>query len=142
PPFAGQVCPGVLSYRRNVRRKDSTMANPSRPSRVYVEVGSFTSGKRPGIFRRVGDGGWEKLTKGLPEGTKVQAITVDPTNPDIIYSGTHDGPNRSKNGGDPWERLARPEGGRQGCRVLLHPGDPRRASAARPPGGRVRGYAG
>src|SRR5882724_1167564 len=138
PPFAGHVWPGVLSYRRNVRRKDTTMANPSRPSHVYVGVGSFTSGKRPGIFRRVGEGGWEQLTKGLPEGTKVQAITVDPTNPDIIYIGTHDGPYRSKNGGDAWERLALPESGLQVWSVLVHPGNPRRIYAGTSPVGVFR----
>src|SRR3989441_842506 len=127
--------PGVLSYRRNVRRKDTTMANPSR---VYVGVGSFTSGKRPGIFRRVGDGGWEQLTKGLPEATKVQAITIDPTNPDLIYIGTHDGPYRSRNGGDSWERLALPESGLQVWSVLVHPRDPRRIYVGTSPGGVFR----
>ena len=114
------------------------MANPSRPSRVYVGVGSFTSGKRPGIFRRVGGGGWEQLTKGLPEATKVQAITVDPTNPDILYIGTHDGPYRSKNGGDSWERLALPESGLQVWSVLVHPSDPRRIYAGTSPVGVFR----
>src|SRR5438552_2714614 len=78
---------GPACYRtaETVRRKDTAMANEATASRVYVGVGSFTSGKRPGIFRRVGDGGWEQLNKGLPEATKVQAITVDPTNLDIIY---------------------------------------------------------
>src|SRR2546428_4973704 len=127
--------PGMLSYRRNVRRKDTTMANPSR---VYVGVGSFTSGKRPGIFRRVGDGGWEQLTKGLPEATKVQAITIDPTNPDLIYIGTHDGPYRSRNGGDSWERLALPESGLQVWSVLVHPRDPRRIYVRTSPVGVVR----
>ena len=51
------------------------MANASRASRVYVGVGSYTSGKRPGIYRRVGDGGWEQLTKGLPDTTNVQAVS-------------------------------------------------------------------
>src|SRR5437879_1530007 len=127
--------PGVLSYRRNVRRKDTTMANPSR---VYVGVGSFTSGKRPGIFRRVGDGGWEQLTKGLPEATKVQAITIDPTNPDLIYIGTHDGPYLSRNGGDSWERLALPESGLQVWSVLVHPRDPRRIYVGTSPVGVFR----
>src|SRR5437879_6529907 len=95
--------PGVLSYRRNVRRKDTTMANPSR---VYVGVGSFTSGKRPGIFRRVGNGEWEQLKNGLPEPTKVQAITIDPGNPNLLYIGNHDGPYRSNDGGDSWRRFA------------------------------------
>src|SRR2546428_12169569 len=107
------------------------MANPSR---VYVGVGSFTSGKRPGIFRRVGDGGWEQLTKGLPEATKVQAITIDPTNPDLIYIGTHDGPYRSRNGGDSWERPALPESRLQGWAGLVPPRDAPRIYAGTPPG--------
>src|SRR5262249_1936360 len=40
------VSPGVLSYARIVRRKDTAMGNGSRASRVYVGVGSYTSGKR------------------------------------------------------------------------------------------------
>jgi len=114
------------------------MANPSRASRVYVGVGSYTSGKRPGIFRRVGDGGWEQLTKGLPEATKVQAITVDSTNPDVIYIGTHDGPYRSRNGGDSWERLALPESDLQVWSILVHPRDPRRIYAGTSPVGVFR----
>jgi len=114
------------------------MANPSRASRVYVGVGSYTSGKRPGIFRRVGDGGWEQLTKGLPEGTKVQAISVDPTNPDVLYIGTHDGPYRSRNGGDSWERLALPEPGLQVWSILVHPRDARRIYAGTSPVGVFR----
>src|SRR2546428_14114581 len=111
------------------------MANPSR---VYVGVGSFTSGKRPGIFRRVGDGGWEQLTKGLPEATKVQAITVDPTNPDIIYIGTHDGPYRSKNGGGARERLAPPQRGPEDPAGLPPPGKTPRGPARAPPARALR----
>jgi photosystem II stability/assembly factor-like uncharacterized protein len=114
------------------------MANPSRASRVYVGVGSYTSGKRPGIFRRVGNGDWEQLTKGLPETTKVQAITVDPANPDIIYIGTHDGPYRSRSGGDSWERLALPERDLQVWSVLVHPRDSRRIYAGTSPVGVFR----
>jgi photosystem II stability/assembly factor-like uncharacterized protein len=114
------------------------MANSSRASRVYVGVGSYTSGKRPGIFRRVGDGGWEQLTKGLPEATKVQAITVDGMNPDIIYIGTHDGPYRSRDGGDSWQRLALPEDGLQVWSILVHPRDSRRLYAGTSPVGVFR----
>ena len=114
------------------------MANPSRASRVYVGVGSYTSGKRPGIFRRVGDGDWEQLTKGLPETTKVQAITVDPANPDIIYIGTHDGPYRSRNGGDSWERLALPERDLQVWSMVVHPRDSRRIYVGTSPVGVFR----
>ena len=114
------------------------MANPSRASRVYVGVGSYTSGKRPGIFRRVGDGDWEQLTKGLPETTKVQAITVDPANPDVVFIGTHDGPYRSRNGGDSWERLALPERDLQVWSILVHPRESRRIYAGTSPVGVFR----
>ena len=114
------------------------MADPSRPSRVYVGVGQFTSGKRPGIFRRVGAGDWEQLTKGLPEPTHVQAITVHPSHPDVLYIGTQDGPYRSTNGGDSWERLGLPEPGLQVWSIAVHPGDPRRLYAGTSPVGVFR----
>src|SRR5437762_11997867 len=133
--LAGPAC-----YRTAESSGERTppMANPSRASRVYVGVGSYTSGKRPGIFRRVGDGDWEQLTKGLPETTKVQAITVDPANPDIIYIGTHDGPYRSRNGGDSWERLALPERDLQVWSMVVHPRDSRRIYAGTSPVGVFR----
>jgi photosystem II stability/assembly factor-like uncharacterized protein len=68
------------------------------------------SGKVGGIFRRtVGDDRWEQLTKGLPESTNVQAITVHPTNPDVVYIGTNDGPYRTLDRGERWERLDFPK---------------------------------
>lgn len=114
------------------------MANASSASRVYVGVGQYTSGKRPGIFRRVDGGAWEQLTKGLPEPTKVQAITVHPTRPDVIYIGTHDGPYRSSDGGDFWQRLALPEPGLQVWSILVHSADPRRIYAGTSPVGVFR----
>ena len=111
------------------------MANPSR---VYVGVGSFTSGKRPGIFRRVGNGEWEQLKNGLPEPTKVQAITIDPGNPNLLYIGTHDGPYRSTDSGDSWRRLALPESGLQVWSIAIHPRDPRRLYAGTSPIGVFR----
>src|SRR5204863_1629859 len=114
------------------------MATAATASCVYVGVGSFTSGKRPGIFRRVGDGAWEQLTKGLPEPAKVQAISIDPSNRAIIYIGTHDGPYRSTNRGDSWQRLALPESGLAVWSILVHPRDPRRLYAGTSPVGVFR----
>ena len=55
------------------------MANGSGLSYVYVGAGKWTGGKLGGLFRQaVGDSQWEALTKGLPEQTSVQAITVHP----------------------------------------------------------------
>ena len=43
----------------------------TQPSRVFVGAGQFTAGSRSGIFRRIGDGGWEALTTGLPADLQV-----------------------------------------------------------------------
>ena len=67
------------------------MAKQSGPSYVYVGAAHSTAGTRGGIFRRPASGGpWEQLAKGLPDDAHVQAITVDPGNPDVVYLGTHD----------------------------------------------------
>ena len=59
-----------------------------------------------GFFRmNVGDEGWESLTIGLPERPQVRAVAVHPDDPSVIYAGVHDGPYRSTDGGDTWERL-------------------------------------
>jgi len=68
------------------------------------------SGKVGGIFRRtVGEDRWERLTKGLPDSVNVQAITVHPTNHDVVYVGTNDGPYRTTDRGERWERLDFPK---------------------------------
>jgi photosystem II stability/assembly factor-like uncharacterized protein len=68
------------------------------------------SGKVGGIFRRtVGEDRWERLTKGLPDSVNVQAITVHPTNHDVVYIGTNDGPYRTTDRGERWERLDFPK---------------------------------
>ncbi len=91
---------------------------------VYVGAGQWTSGTRAGIFRRVGTGGWEHLTKGLPALTQVQAITVHPANPDVVYIGTQDGPYRSTDGGDHWERPGFPDRGAVIWTLSVHPTRP------------------
>jgi photosystem II stability/assembly factor-like uncharacterized protein len=108
------------------------------PSRVFVGAGQFTAGSRSGIFRRLGDGAWEPLTNGLPEATQVMAITPHPHDPDIVYIGTQDGPYRTRDGGDRWERLAFPEQGLQVWSILVHPADARRLYAGTSPVGVFR----
>ncbi len=105
---------------------------------VYVGAAQWTSGTRSGIFRRAGAGGWEQLTKGLPAVTQVQAITVHPTNPDVVYIGTQDGPYRTTDGGDHWERLGFPDRGVQVWSILVHPADPLRLYAGTSPTGVFR----
>ena len=82
------------------------MANASALSHVYVGSARM-SGKVGGIFRRtVGEDRWEPLTKGLPEATNVQAITVHPTNADVVYIGTNDGPYRTLDRGERFNPLS------------------------------------
>jgi photosystem II stability/assembly factor-like uncharacterized protein len=107
-------------------------------SRVFVGAGAFTAGTLSGLFRRVGDGGWEQLTRGLPDPVQVMAITVHPHEPRTIYIGTQDGPYRSTDGGDRWQRLSFPESGGQVWSILVHPADPRRVYAGTSPVGVFR----
>jgi photosystem II stability/assembly factor-like uncharacterized protein len=107
-------------------------------SRVFVGAGAFTAGSLSGIFRRVGDRRWEQLTEGLPDPVQVMAITVHPHEPATIYIGTQDGPYRSTDGGDHWQRLALPEPGLQIWSILVHPNDPRRLYAGTSPAGVVQ----
>src|SRR3989442_15691555 len=74
---------------------------------THVYVGAArTSGSLGGIFRRAaGNGHWEQLTKGLPEAMNVQAITVHPTNSDIVYLGGNRVLYRSTDRVERWERL-------------------------------------
>jgi photosystem II stability/assembly factor-like uncharacterized protein len=60
----------------------------------------------------------------LPEATQVQAITVHPTQPDVIYVGAWTGLYRSTDRGERWERLGFPDAGAQVWSVLVHPTSP------------------
>ena len=120
------------------------MANPSGPSHVYVGAARESGAARPsrppgGLFRSSGgEGGLKRLTKGLPEPVDVQAITVHPTNPDVIYLGTRSGPYRSTDRGERWERLAFPDDGTEVWSILVHPTNPRRLYAGTSPVGVYR----
>src|SRR5687768_17991662 len=106
---------------RSAPPEDTIMANGSH---VYIGAARL-SGKVGGIFRRaVGTERWEQLTKGLPEKTNVHAITVHPTNPDTVFIGTHEGPYRSTDRGERWEKLAFPEKA-EVWSIAVHPQNPR-----------------
>ncbi len=105
---------------------------------VYVGAAQSGSGSRGGLFRRQADGGdWQQLTTGLPQDARVQAITVHPTDANVVYAGTHTGPYRSENGGDSWQRLPFPEGP-QVWSILVHPENPRILYAGTSPVGVYR----
>jgi hypothetical protein len=68
------------------------MANPSGTSHVYVGTAARIPGALSGIFRQtVGSDQWERLTKGLPERMDVQALTIHPADPSLIYAGSQRG---------------------------------------------------
>jgi photosystem II stability/assembly factor-like uncharacterized protein len=110
----------------------------SKTARVYVGAAQASSSTRGGLFRSDAEGSeWQQFTTGLPQDAGVQAITVHPADASIIYAGTHDGPFRSLDGGDHWERLSFPEGP-QVWSILTHPGDPRILYAGTSPVGVYR----
>ena len=76
------------------------MANSSGLSHVYVGAAARMRGALSGIFRQsVGSDHWELLGKGLPERADVQAIIIHPTDPNVIFAGSQDGPYRSRDRG-------------------------------------------
>jgi photosystem II stability/assembly factor-like uncharacterized protein len=101
------------------------MTTSAQPSHVYVGAAKWTGGSKSGVFRGSRDGRWELTTKGLPEDVQVQAITVHPVNPDVVYAGTQDGAYRSTDRGERWERLPLPADAGQVWSILVHPRDPR-----------------
>ncbi|MBV8456972.1 MAG: hypothetical protein JO122_10205, partial [Acetobacteraceae bacterium] len=65
-----------------------------------------------GLFR-LADGGdeWEALQRGLPEAPAVRALAVHPLQPEIVYAGTQEGPYRSSDHGEHWEKVDVPDHG-------------------------------
>ncbi|HEY7760614.1 MAG TPA: hypothetical protein VIA64_14435 [Burkholderiales bacterium] len=92
---------------------------------VYVGAARWTGGTLGGIFRHAaGTAGWERLDRGLPDATQVQAIAVHPQHPEVVYLGADDGLYRSENAGARWQRLDVPRD-LQLWSVQVHPKDPR-----------------
>ena len=115
------------------------MSQGTARSQVFVGAGQWTSTKKSGaLFRQAaGSDGWEKVTKGLPDPVSVQAITVHPENPDVIFVGTQDGPYRSADGGATWERTDFPSS-LQVWSITVHPRNPRVVYAGTSPVGVFR----
>jgi photosystem II stability/assembly factor-like uncharacterized protein len=63
----------------------------------------------------------------------VQAVTVHPENPEIVYIGTQDGPYRSTDRGEHWEPLGFPDRGVQVWSILVDPKNPRTLYAGASP---------
>ena len=81
---------------------------------------------RGGFFRKPLDGDfakseWQSLTAGLPDRVEARVIVFHPKDRDVIYVGTQDGPYRSIDGGDNWERLGFPDRGVIIWSMVFHP---------------------
>ena len=99
----------------------------SRGANVYVGLAGETAPGRlvkSGLYRMTDrDGGWESLTNGLPEAPAIRALAVHPQKPEIVYAGTQEGPYRSTDRGDHWERVGVPDHGHPVWSLLFHPRD-------------------
>lgn len=100
-----------------------------RSTRIYAGAGCGEGNARfkyqGGIFRREAEGGdWQRLARGLPENAEVRAIALHPHDPSVMYVGTQDGPYRSSDGGERWERLGFPDRGTVIWSLCVHPTRP------------------
>ena len=98
-------------------------------TRIFAGAGHSVSATgarlRGGLFRRnAGEGDWEALSAGLPGNVEVRAIAVHPHDRNVIYVGTQDGPYRSTDGGDRWERVGFPDRGAVIWSLGFHPTRP------------------
>src|SRR2546422_5434876 len=96
---------------------------------VYAGAAPFSGASdttQPGgLFRlAVCENEWRPLSQGLPDRTEVRAIAIHPHNPQIVYVGAQDGPYRSLDGGDHWQRLNFPEKDLVVWSILFHPKNP------------------
>jgi len=105
---------------------------------LFVGAGKFTGGTISGLFRqKAGSETWEAITKGLPEPASIQAVTVHPTNRDVMFVGTQHGVYRSLDGGNTWARPDFPSG-LEVWAITVHPKNPRVIYAGTSPVGIVR----
>ena len=95
-------------------------------TRIFAAAGHFAKqGFRGGLFRTTPDDGeWQELEEGLPDLVEVHALAAHPRERDVIYAGTQDGPYRSIDGGNRWERLGFPKGAAMVWSLAFHPTRP------------------
>ena len=97
-----------------------------RPTRIFAGAAHLPAMNfGGGLFRTTPDDGrWSALTEGLPDAVEVRAIAIHPSDHDVIYAGTQDGPYRSLDGGERWERLGFPDRGAVVWSIAFHPTRP------------------
>jgi photosystem II stability/assembly factor-like uncharacterized protein len=132
-------CCGIRNKREHqaiISLEDKIMANSTY---VYAGAGHWTSGNGPqhpgGLWRKAADGdAWQPLTRGLPEQAEIRAIAIHPHDAQVIYAGTHQGPYRSSDAGEHWERLDFPDPGMVVWSFLFHPQNPQTMYLGTAPG--------
>jgi photosystem II stability/assembly factor-like uncharacterized protein len=96
-------------------------------SYVYVGLAGETAPGREvksGLYRmKDGNDQWKLLGHGLPAAPAIRAIAVHPEKPEVVYVGTQEGPYRSTDHGDHWEKVNVPDHGLPVWSILFHPND-------------------
>ena len=104
-------------------------AATSNGSYIYAGLGGETAPGGivdTGLYRIDADGeAWVPLTEGLPDEPAIRALTVHPDRPGTLYAGTQDGPYRSDDRGNRWERVPVPDRSQPVWSILFHPRDPK-----------------
>jgi photosystem II stability/assembly factor-like uncharacterized protein len=100
-----------------------------RTSYVYAGLAGETASGRPvksGLYRMAaGDHRWELLTRGLPGAPTIRTFAAHPEHTGTVYVGTQDGPYRSTDHGEHWEKLDVPDHGSPVWSLLFDPRDAR-----------------
>ena len=71
-----------------------------------------------------GDDQWDLLANGLPGSPAIRAIAIHPERSNTVFVGTQDGPYRTEDHGDHWEKVNVPDHGLPVWSLLFHPRDP------------------
>jgi photosystem II stability/assembly factor-like uncharacterized protein len=105
----------------------STSSN--RSSHVYAGLAGETGPGRvikSGLYRMTNDeGDWELLTNGFPDAPAIRAIAAHPVQPEVVYVGTQNGPYRSTDFGNHWEKVNVPDHGLPVWSLMFHPSNPK-----------------
>src|SRR5688500_18239041 len=96
--------------------------------RIYAGAGHYSTNVKHlqgGLFRTSpGKREWQPLTRGLPEQVEARAFAVDPRDPNVVFVGTQDGPYRTTDGGEHWERTGFPDRNAVVWSITFHPTRP------------------
>ena len=96
---------------------------------IYVGVGDWYGAPAEvpthGLYRMAAGGDtWQPLGNGLPDTVEVRSIVIQRDAPQNVLVGTQDGPYRSRDAGDSWEKLPLPDGSHVVWSIQPHPTDP------------------